>query len=635
MRVRIELDIQPNEVPLATEFLSVLRTLTEHASGRGPAPAGVSNGAVHQPPTVVITNRRELYESSIRRLVDPQQVHAVTSELTTIMQADPDANNAVKELADVFNAIVFNPQMPPEESAEPYLSILTTLPEPYLKLFRKNVVSTVATFLNAKRAVDVDRTEFLTHADVFAGLALCGAIMFDGALKLVNKLVQEPLTRAAGVTIMGKLCEKCYSKFKGPALRPEELEQQTLLRASLSRVTEGEFEYDIEYISDTLEWPEIMVGVRPGTVAQASGGGASIAAPPQQQGGGFYGGLACAGALGGHPPGSVIYCLAFDSLHNQLISGDSLGNLVFYDSLGVPNFQHSVAPQYCLCLDVHPKANVVLAACAKQKNRPDGSCMMQCLLKDTEDPARWTQVGECRRQELSMLTYIKCFNDDDFQFITSDSYDEAGYKNHIISLYDMSAAKQSFNQLAPISVMRGHTNNITCLALVPDAAGQFVSSSVDQTILLWDKRLHEPVGRVGLPGVNGSAICHGQAITTVDVRDNLILSGCVDGTVAGWDLRMLGSDAAFRVSVPGASVTRLAYGPAYTGAAIATTAGVYLLDTRPGVADTQRLRLASPNVSGAEQIGAGRYLDVKWDKNGGRLFAAHDNLRVDIFHVHE
>lgn len=75
-------------------------------------------------------------------------------------------------------------------------------------------------------------------------------------------------TRAAGLTLMGKMAEMCGGRLRDAAAGGEEAgagvaEGLDELRAVLEGVTEEEFGYDVDYIVDSLEWGEegLEVGV--------------------------------------------------------------------------------------------------------------------------------------------------------------------------------------------------------------------------------------------------------------------------------------------------------------------------------------------------------------------------------------
>jgi len=140
------------------------------------------------------------------------------------------------------------------------------------------------------------------HAEAFAALVAVGVVPLGAALKTVTALISGagdgvgggggttapaaaavaaaggPLagapgrpgavtTRAAGLTLMGKMAEMCGGRLRDAAAGgdadggvAEGLEE---LRTVLEGVTEEEFAYDVDYIVDSLGWGEegLEVGV--------------------------------------------------------------------------------------------------------------------------------------------------------------------------------------------------------------------------------------------------------------------------------------------------------------------------------------------------------------------------------------
>jgi hypothetical protein len=73
MKLKIEVELEPEEVPLATELLSILREITQHlqVTKKG------ANSSV------------EIFRSLIEQLVDPAQLESVSSSLNAIFDQNP------------------------------------------------------------------------------------------------------------------------------------------------------------------------------------------------------------------------------------------------------------------------------------------------------------------------------------------------------------------------------------------------------------------------------------------------------------------------------------------------------------------------------------------------------------------
>eukprot|EP00899_Mesostigma_viride_P026860 jgi/Mesvir1/7359/Mv19165-RA.1 len=148
--------------------------------------------------------------------------------------------------------VIFDPAVE-SRAVLPYLTLLPRLdPEPRKAISEKLVRHTIQ-HLSAKREPDPDRYEFFQHADAFACLVPLKFVKSTGAVKLVLRLLERRSTRAAGVSIIGKMAEIC------PALlAPPHCDQVSHdnLRQAVAELSEDYFDYDVAFINEAMNWED-------------------------------------------------------------------------------------------------------------------------------------------------------------------------------------------------------------------------------------------------------------------------------------------------------------------------------------------------------------------------------------------
>lgn len=127
-----------------------------------------------------------------------------------------------------------------------------------------------------------------------------------------------------------------------------------------------------------------------------------------------------------------------------------------------------------------------------------------------------------------------------------------------------------------VSIFRGHTGSVKCVAMNEYKSSCFASGGRDGNLLLWDARIsahstshrgfpvHQPVMTIQHPHNCTTPLSKRRAsktptllgrtpstVTSVVFNDNALMSGCVDGIISCWDMRKAShSEAICRVQTP-------------------------------------------------------------------------------------
>lgn len=182
-----------------------------------------------------------------------QQLRAMFQEKgQALVTAGPDAEQLiVMEFLDAFSSIVFDPFLVSKGvSIAPYVFLFTHIPEPFQTKARDMLLKRILHFLTLKRPLDCIRAEFFAHAEAFSTLVQMEFVSATGALTTINTLLARPDNRCAAFTMLGKMVELCVDalvqKCDHASLRQ--------LKMTLDSIHDPQFEYDISYINDNINW---------------------------------------------------------------------------------------------------------------------------------------------------------------------------------------------------------------------------------------------------------------------------------------------------------------------------------------------------------------------------------------------
>lgn len=89
MKLSIEIELQPEELPLATELLKVLKQLTQ---------------------TVRARNAPHLFKGAIARSEDPASLDAAVADINTLIEISNGSDEVVAQFFAAFLEVAFNPE---------------------------------------------------------------------------------------------------------------------------------------------------------------------------------------------------------------------------------------------------------------------------------------------------------------------------------------------------------------------------------------------------------------------------------------------------------------------------------------------------------------------------------------------
>lgn len=598
MKISIELEIQPDEVALATELLSTLRLITQHV--KGPAPT--------------VKNTKSLLAGLVTKLSEDDTLDTVAAEVASILTNSSygTPEQLSDDLLEAFDSVVFRVELVVnQQSVVPYMYLLPKLPEPFKTRVRDGLISKVLSHLTKKRPVNADRTQFFAHAEAFAVLVQIEFVSVDGAAQTIERLLNKVDTRSAAVTMLGKTVELCSDKLLQKCNRS----YLTGLWKALEKVNEDVFKYDVDWITQYMGWATDSQ-VPTGTAALAS----ATAAMPQA--------LTAVNSYVGHT--KTVFTMCYDVAHRHLISGGKDGNVIVWNEQGQVAYRIDIPIHYVCSMDIHPKNNMlfVCGVATETAKAPVPPCIQ---MYDTN--RRWAKRGAMNKHGSTLISCLRCMGPETDGFVTGETASNVdGTQQELVCYYDMSRSA-NFETLIPVHAYKEHNNLVTCVATCPTHPNLFVSGSRDMTIRVWDKRSDKSVGMFGnLEG--GTVKAHDDMITCLDVHENLLLSTGCDGMMGFWDFRHLGHNPTacppiHTMPLDGNPILKVALtgAPYPTMAAVSTFLGLYIVDFTNAASPTSFAATLFPDTQFKP------YHDIKWAHNQNYLFATGDNLSIDVFQL--
>ncbi|GBG71186.1 hypothetical protein CBR_g8489 [Chara braunii] len=624
MKLFIEVEISAEEIPLATELFRTLRTLTDHVKTRDVG---------------------KLFQALIARLENGNELDSVAEEISVLL-AD-GGGTAYRDFWDAFVSVVFNKDLViRQQSVVPFMFLLPRLPEPGKTQIRDFLIPKVLKHLTIKRPIETNRMDFFAHAESFAALVNMGFLNVTGAVRSITNLLQKPENRSAAVTMLGKTVELCLQQLT------EECEPQKLqdLAAALSNVTDEVFQYDINYIEESMGWTRVQPQVAP---LDQGGGGTSVGmvgavgpvGPVQApiaaensgmaDGGGTYG-LRPVTSFFGHQ--STIFAICYDETRQQLVSGGKDGVSITWSPEGQVVQTWDMTRHYACSMDIH-QSHRTLLVCGVQKEdvTTQAGGMVSpppppCLVAYSHAERGWQEHGRLSKESSKLVSCIKAMGHGaEHGCVTGETRHGEGGSQQLderVCYYDIQAAS-SFSKMEPIHQYTDHQDLITCVSLIPPNPNIFMSGSRDFTVRIWDRRRDGCVGMFGTMSQNGRIQAHEQMITCLDASDvSMVLSAGIDFRVLMWDFRTLGQNGSppvGTVQLDDSPFLKVALGGNPNCAAVSTLRGLYMVDFNNVM---RRFGIAEPF---ADKRRVGRYHDLKWAHGRKLLYAAGDDMRVDVY----
>jgi hypothetical protein len=199
-----------------------------------------------------------LFQSLIWKLEDGTQLDRVSTEVATLLTDTMSAETTLEEFQAAFVAVVFNHELVlRQQSVVPFMFLLPRLPDQAKSRMREFLIPKVLKHLTVRRPVEASRMEFFAHAEAFATLVNLEFVPINGAVTSIITLLRKPETRCAAVTMLGKTVELCLQQLTEKC-DPNVLQD---LNTALQKVTEDAFQYDINYIEESMGWSPPLIGI--------------------------------------------------------------------------------------------------------------------------------------------------------------------------------------------------------------------------------------------------------------------------------------------------------------------------------------------------------------------------------------
>lgn len=617
MRLFVEVELAVDEIPIATELIRTLRTLTDNVRTR---------------------NVGKLFRALVARLDDPAQLESVAAEVALLLQEgggglpSEGPSQVVSEFFGAFSAVVFNQELVArQQSIVPYMYLLLRLPDNAKSRIRETLIPRVLKYLTLKRPVDASRMDFFAHAEAFAALVRMEFVSITGAVTTIATLLRKPETRCAAITMLGKTVELCLVQLT--EIRDEGV--LTELMSALQTVTEDAFQYDVNYVKDSLGWNHMPKQDAHGSSHhEGAHGDAALAAST--------GVLRAVDSFVGHR--DQIFAMCYDEEQAQLVSGGKEGTLIVWSSEGQIVETVDMGHHYACSLDIHPTMHSLLVcgvtkedagAAAAAGNK---SLMAPRVVCYGSTGHGWEEQGSVVKETAKLVSCIKAMGvEGEHAFVTGETIEsstpsgQGGRLQERVCYYDLNTAP-NFASLQPVRQYNEHEGLITSLALYPPNPNLFFSGSRDCTVRAWDRRAASSVGLFGKMAASGRIQAHDMMITCLDALDaTTIVSAGMDARVLRWDFRTLssqgGSSPVSVLAPDDSAVLKVALGGPPSCAAVSTLRGLYIVNLAP----------PSPFARPAEVFSdgrrVGRYHDLIWDHSRKILYAAGDAMRVDCYRL--
>lgn len=624
MRLFVEVELTPEEIPMATELIRALRTLTDNVRTR---------------------NVGKLFRALVSRLDDPAQLDSVAAEVALLLQEGagpgPSEGSAqsqwvVSEFFGAFMAVVFNQELVArQQSIVPYMYLLLRLPENAKSKIREVLIPRVLKYLTLKRPVEASRMDFFAHAEAFAALVSMEFVSITGAVTTIATLLRKPENRCAAITMLGKTVELCLVQLT------EQCDEAILeeLAAALHTVTEEAFQYDVNYIRDSMGWNHLPK--QDGHGNSHEGGHAEAASGGIGRSSGA--GLRAVNSFVGHR--NQIFAMCYDEEQAQLISGGKEGTLIAWSSEGQIVETVDMGHHYACSLDIH-SATHTLFVCGVTKEDAGGaaagagnrSLLAPRVVCYSSSGHGWKEQGSVVKETAKLVSCIKAMGvEGERAFVTGETIEsstpsgQGGRLQERVCYYDLNTAS-NFSSLQPVRQYSEHEGLITSLALYPPNPNIFFSGSRDCTVRAWDRRTANSVGMFGSVGANGRIQAHDSMITCLDAADaSTIVSAGMDARVLRWDFRTLstqgGSTPVSVLAPDDSAVLKVALGGPPSCAAVSTLRGLYFVNLAPPAP------FARPAEIFSDGRRVGRYHDLIWAHSQNTLYAAGDAMRVDAYRL--
>jgi hypothetical protein len=187
--------------------------------------------------------------------VDALKLMGLTPDALPALENTPGQTQLINELVNAVCTLLGDVQMGARlethtAAVAPLVSMGMLMPEAMRAAYFNALSVKVISALNLRRAPGTLRINVFALAEVFARLIDVGHLPISGAVTTIVTLLKTAEKRVAAVTMLGKTVEVCFQALTERC----EPGPMKALYDGLHALTEPEYLYDVDYVSDCLNW---------------------------------------------------------------------------------------------------------------------------------------------------------------------------------------------------------------------------------------------------------------------------------------------------------------------------------------------------------------------------------------------
>lgn len=552
MRVRIDVELAEGELANASHIQQVLEALTPKVETR-------------------VTTDKLALTNRITEAVAAQKYDVICAELQERLCCPLAVEDTVEVLC---SAALFSVQRCERgEPVEPFLSVITRLPDNVKEKVRSDVAQRAMAFLSTPRRLDCSRIPLMPYAETLAAMTKAELLSIRSVVFTIVQMVRLETTRTAGMTCLGKLVEISYE-----ALRKCELSVLDALRSTVANVQQDDtFLYDVEYIMEAFGWSQnksMLSLVRSGVHHTHS--------------------ILTLAYYGGNGVNS----------REAVVTSSVDGTIGTWDRSGVLMENIVLSRHYASSLDLSNRGHtLIVGTVGRQTNTAPAVIVYR--EESTQRESRWGESAAVEPQNARFITNVRALRSSStlrYGVSVSTTATSGTAGAHSLQVYEGTQLVQEYQE---------HSDIITALCVPAERESMLITGSRDKSVLIFDLRSRQ------------AASClnnHISTVTSVGTCAEYIITGGLDKRIVVEDLRMLGhpisrdmDSGVLSLSVNGTMQC-----------AVSTLTGVYVINFQNGA----QVPTSSRADSGP---GAHRYNAISWNQNGNILYAGGDGKSLDVF----
>jgi hypothetical protein len=525
-------------------------------------------------------------------------------------------------------------------SVAPFANLSVHLPEALRGEYSRTLKEVVVKDLAEPRATGTPRLTVFAMGELFARMVAMGHMPIDAAVNIITRMVKAPDKRMAGMTMLGKTVEFCFEQLISKA---SPAAMQALRDELLALVGDPDYAYDLEFTFESMGAAMGWTQAPPSTAQQPHTPAPAPAAHP----------VGAAGVSPSSPAGAPspvasfpgrpgnILAMGVDSAHRAVVAtvtpthGPEMAQM--FDPVVGFRGEFATSPpgveMMTNSLDIIAPG-AMLASMMPRARAPGDCCVRLFSFQNVGGAPPYKDMGCLTRPDARPLVSTRWLSPagNSYAFVQGEAQRDPtaeGGKRQAVVVFEMSQGVE-FAALQPAQQFLGHTGNIGTIQPYPEEPSLLLSSALDHTIRLWDRRT--PLGRAGvlLYSTPGSQQAHSETVVTLSARGHTLMSAGMDKVAKLWDLRVLGQGkdrstpcVASWTSPDGGPFLRATLAPQgdASPAALATACGgVYVADVH-GAALASSSGAPPPALlaAGMHSPAAGRYHTLAWEPATGLL----------------